>query len=108
MSFEIRTRYIGPVGLKGARFVARGAGRQASAPYDYAVGNPFTHEAQHRAVAERLAGGPVVLLRESHGGRVYAPRHAPYGADDRCLGCKAHVAEPHGPGCPLDTEGYGA
>jgi hypothetical protein len=74
-------------------------------PYDYALGGPFTHGAQHRAAAERLARGPVVLLRTTHAGRVYAPLLAPYGPDDRCLGCGAHVAEPHGPGCPLGTEG---
>ena len=78
--------------------MARGAGRQVTVAYEYA-------RDPHEVAAERLAGGPVALLRESHGGRVYAPLHAPYGADDRCLGCGAHVAEPHGPGCPVDTEG---
>jgi hypothetical protein len=52
MSTTIRTRYIGPRGLRGAVIIARGGGRQRTLPYPHAL--PMGARA-HAAAAAKLA-----------------------------------------------------
>lgn len=50
----IRTRYQGPRGLRGSVIIARGAGRQATVPYDPARRSVENHRHAAEILAARL------------------------------------------------------
>ena len=51
---SISTSYSGATDTRGSRIIARGMGRQATIPYDYALRTLDLHDKAARTLAERL------------------------------------------------------
>ena len=54
LTLTLTTRYSGPTDTRGSRITAKGAGRQLSVPYDYALGVVDNHAAAAQALAQVL------------------------------------------------------
>ena len=67
LTLTITTTYSGPTDTRGSRIIAKGAGRQLSVPYDYALDAVDNHAAAAQALAAVL--GHTATLRP-----VRAPR----------------------------------
>lgn len=53
-TMTITTKYSGPTDTRGSRITAKGAGRQLTVPYDYALGAVDNHAAAAQALAAVL------------------------------------------------------
>lgn len=62
MKTTIRTRYTGPTDTRGARIVARAAGRQCSIPYPYHLNTADAHRAAAAALCQRNSLDPSALV----------------------------------------------